>query len=173
MGPQKTKTRLEARGSHSRPSHSYPQGRTPPHGHSPLLGAVKREKRASGLFTGCCLCLTQVLGSLLIPIPSSWEAVEGPHSGEGPERPKYPPTLHRQCRALVTLTSLSVPQDPRFPASWHPCPLEGPARSGAQRGAPAQPPVDWGWPHECPTRIASAGWRVSAACVWLGPAHRL
>lgn len=65
----------------------------------------------------------------------------------------------------------SQPKDPSFLALWLPHPLAPPAQSGAQPGAPAQPPVGWAWPLGCPTRTSSAAWRPSAASACSGPVH--
>ncbi|KAB0395544.1 hypothetical protein E2I00_010919, partial [Balaenoptera physalus] len=62
-------------------------------------------------------------------------------------------------------------EDPSFLVLSLPQPLPSPAQNGARPGAPAQPPVGWAWPSGCPTRIASAAWRPSAAYAYLGPVH--
>lgn len=67
--------------------------------------------------------------------------------------------------------SPSQPKDLSFLALSLPRPLASPAQNGAQPGAPAQPPVGWVWPPECPTRTTSAAWRPSAVCAYSGPAH--
>lgn len=80
-------------------------------------------------------------------------------------------TLWSRVLTVLTLTPLSYPQDARFPAlSLHP--LASLAQNGARPGAPALPPVGWARPPGCPTRTASANWRLSVACACPGPARQ-
>ncbi|KAJ8778172.1 hypothetical protein J1605_013888 [Eschrichtius robustus] len=75
------------------------------------------------------------------------------------------------CKMLLITELVEDTEDPSFLVLSLPQPLPSPAQNGARPGAPAQPPVGWAWPSGCPTRIASASWRPSAACAYLGPVH--